>query len=156
MDDKQLIRCGGRIHSAPATEQTKFPFLLPPHSLLTKLIVMDTHDKLHHGGVSITVTTLREAYWIPSIRQCVRKLLRRCVICNQLMGKPYRAPDTPPLPKVRVTQSPLFSVSGVDFTGAVYVKDVQGEKKVYICLFTCDATRAVHLEIVVDLTVDTF
>jgi len=72
------------------------------------------------------------------------------------MGKPYRAPDTPPLPKVRVTQSPLFSVSGVDFTGAVYVKDVQGEKKVYICLFTCDATRAVHLEIVVDLTVDTF
>ena len=63
------------------------------------------------------------------------------------MGKPYQAPDTPPLPKVQVTQSPLFSVSGVDFTGAGNVKDGQGEKKVYICLFTCVATRAVTLRL---------
>ena len=50
----------------------------------------------------------------------------------------------------------IVSVSGVDFTAAVYVKDSEGEQKVYICLFTCAATRAVHLEIVVDLTVGTF
>jgi len=57
---------------------------------------------------------------------------------------------------VQVTESPLFSVSGVDFTGVVYVKDGEGERKVYICLFTRAATRAVHLGVVVDLTVDTF
>ena len=117
---------------------------------------MDTHKKLHHGGVSITVTALRQTYWIPSIRQCVRKVLRRCVRCNWLMGKPYRAPDPPPLPKVRVTKSPPFTVTGVDFTGALYVKAEGQEKKVYICLFTCAATRAVHLEVVGDLTVETF
>ena len=93
LDDKQLIRCGGRIHNAPATKLTKFPYLLPSDSLLTNMIVMDTHNKLHHGGVSITVTAIREVYWIPSIRQYVRKLLRRCVTCNKLVGKPYRAPD---------------------------------------------------------------
>ena len=120
------------------------------------MIVMNTHDKLHHGGVSVTVTALHEVYWIPAIRQCVRKLLRRCVTCNKLMGKSFQAPDPPPLPKVRVTEYPPFSISGVDFTGAVYVKYGEGERKVYICLFTCAATRAVHLEIVVDLTVDTF
>ena len=47
-----------------------------------------------------------------------------------------------------------LSVTGVDFTGAVYVKD--GKRKVYICLFTCAATYAVHLKIVVDITVETF
>ena len=156
LDDKQLVRCGGRIHNAPATELMKFPYLLPSNSLLTNMIVMNTHDKLHHGGVSVTVTALHEVYWIPDIRQCVRKLLRRCVTCNKLMGKSFQAPDPPPLPKVRVTESRPFSISGVDFTGAVYVKDGEGERKVYICLFTCAATRAVHLEIVVDLTVDTF
>ena len=65
------------------------------------------------------------------------------------MGKPYRAPDSPPLPKVRVTESPPFRVTGVD-------KEGKEERKVYICLFTCAATCAVHLEVVSDLTVETF
>lgn len=73
------------------------------------------------------------------------------------MGKPYVAPESPPLPKVRVTESPPFTITGVDFTGALYVKGSTNEEtKVYICLFTCAVTRAVHLEVVSDLTVDTF
>ena len=62
----------------------------------------------------------------------------------------------PPLPKVYITQCPPFSVTGVDFTGALHVKNGGDEKKVYICLFTCTSTRAVHLEIVQDLTVESF
>ena len=72
------------------------------------------------------------------------------------MGKPYRAPDPPPLPKMRVNESKPFEVTGVNFTGALYVKELSREKKVYICLFTCACTRGVHLEIVSDLTVDSF
>jgi len=72
------------------------------------------------------------------------------------MGKPYQAPEPPPLPKVRVMEAPPFTVTGVDFAGALYVRDGKEEEKVYICLFTCAATRAVHLEVVTDLTVDTF
>ena len=91
LDDKQLIRGGGRIHNAPDTELSKFPYLLPSNFLLTNMIVMDTHNKLHHGGASVTITATREVYWIPSIRQYARKLLRRCATCKKLMGKPYRA-----------------------------------------------------------------
>ena len=75
---------------------------------------------------------------------------------TSLWENPIKPQIPPPLLKVRVTESPPFSVSGVDFTGAVYVKDGEGERKVYICLFTCAATRAVHLEVIVDLSVDTF
>jgi len=39
---------------------------------------------------------------------------------------------------------------------ALYVKNSEGENKVYICLFTCGLTRAVHLEVVTDLNVETF
>ena len=156
-DDSKLLRCGGRIHNAPATDATKFPHLLPPNHQVTKLIVLDVHKRLHHGGVGITVTALRQMYWIPTIRQYVRRLLRHCVTCRKLMGKPYVAPESPPLPKVRVTEAPPFTITGVDFTGALYVKgSTNGETKVYICLFTCAVTRAVHLEVVSDLTVDTF
>jgi len=155
LDDTKLIRCGGRIHNAPTTDASKFPYLLPNKHVVTRMIVADTHRKLHHGGVSITVTALRQVYWIPCIRQCVKSVLRRCVSCRKLIGKPYRSPDPPPLPKVRVMEAPPFTVTGVDFTGALYVKERE-ETKVYICLFSCAVTRAVHLEVVTDLTVENF
>ena len=47
-------------------------------------------------------------------------------------------------------------MTGVDFTGALYAHSSEGEKKVYVCLFTCAVSRAAHLEIVVDLTVTCF
>ena len=49
-----------------------------------------------------------------------------------------------------------FSTTGVDFTGALYVRDSIGERKVYICLFICACTRAIHLELVCNLSVDSF
>ena len=44
-------------------------------------------------------------------------------------------------------------MSGADFTGVLFVR---GEQKVYVCLFTCANTRAVHLEVVTDLTEENF
>ena len=122
IDKQHLLHCGRRIHNAPLSETAKCPLLIPPRHPLTSLIIIDTHRKLHHSGVSNTVTALCQVYWIPAIRWCVRKLLHRCVTCNKLLGKPYRAPSPPPLPKMRVTPCPPFSVTGVDFTGALHVK----------------------------------
>ena len=47
-------------------------------------------------------------------------------------------------------------MTGVDFTGALYVRCSDGEQKVYVCLFTCAVSRAAHLEIVIDLTHECF
>ena len=50
-----------------------------------------------------------------------------------------------------------FSNVGIDFAGSSFVKDGQGNmKKVYITLFTCCATRAIHLELIDDLHTSTF
>ena len=156
LDKDHLLRCGGRIYNAPVAELTKFLYLLPPKHPLTNMIIQDTHKKLHHGGAATTITALRQIYWIPTIRQHVRAQLRRCVTCAKTMGKPYQIPDPPPLPKVRVGNSRPFTVTGVDFTGTLYVKESNVEHKAYIFLFTCASTRAIHLEIVTDLSTETF
>ena len=65
-------------------------------------------------------------------------------------------PEPPPLVKSRVSQTDPFQVTGVDFTGALFVRTPSGESKVYICLFTCAVSHAIHLEIVTDLTVESF
>ena len=159
VDDKGLLRCGGRIHNAPLSELARFPYLLPLNHHLTTLIVNNMHVVLSHAGVGATLTALRQSFWIPSGRQCVKKILHRCTVCRRHGGRPYTAPETAPLPKVRVQDVPPFTITGVDFefTGALYVKqDCGEEQKVYICLFTCATSRAVHLEVVADRSTATF
>ena len=158
LDPSNLLRCGGRIHNAPVGRYTKFPYLLPANHKLTTLIILATHISQLHGGVNSTITALRQRYWIPSARRVVGRLLKKCVICRRVTGKPFAVPDPPPLPQARVQEGPPFNVTGVDFTGAMYVKNEgnPSESKVYICLFTCASTRAVHLEVVTDLSEKTF
>ena len=156
LDDNKVIRCGGRILNAPVSELTRFPYLLPRNHPFTTLVIRSIHIKQLHAGTNSTVTAIHQWYWIPAARQCVKKVIRQCVICRKLSGAAYKAPDPPPLPKSRVQDSPPFTTTGVDFTGAMYVKGNGKENKVYICLFTCAATRAVHLEVVTDLTEATF
>ena len=87
LDKSEHLRCGGRIHNAPVNSDTKFPLLLPKDHLLTRMIVYATHKEQLHAGVTSTVTTLRQQYWIPSAQQVVRQLLRRCVDLSQSDGK---------------------------------------------------------------------
>ena len=157
VDSDGLLRCNGRIHNSSLDEHAKFPYLLPPKNYLTNLIIRQAHERQLHAGTEATVTFLRQKFWIPSARQCVRSVLRKCVTCRKTQGKPYEAPDPPPLPKIRVNDEPPFAVTGVDYTGALTVRAKGGSTcKAYICLFTCASTRAVHLELVPDLSMEAF
>ena len=64
------------------------------------------------------------------------------------------------LPSARVTPSPPFSNVGVDFTGPLLCKRGNPRNptlvKMYICVFVCFVTKAVHLEPVMDLTTEAF
>ncbi len=72
-------------------------------------------------------------------------------------GRSYQAPPMAALPDFRVKEAPPFSRVGVDFAGPLYVKDVKGDmSKVYIALFSCCNTRAIHLELIEDLKTQTF
>lgn len=134
LDSNNLLRCGGRIHNAPLSELARFPYLLPPRHHFTTLVIQNAQL---HSGVNATLTTLRQKYWIPSTRQRIKSILRQCVVCKKICGQPYAIPDPPPLVKSRVSLSDPFTITGVDFTGALYVHTTEGESKVYLCLFTC-------------------
>ena len=137
LDKDMLLRRGGRIYNAPLSELAKFPYLLPSKHHFTDLVILQAHTQLHHSGVNATLTLTRQRYWIPSGRQRVRSLLRKCVTCKRVAGKPYAAPDPPPLVKDRLNASRPFEVTGVDYTGALYVRSNTGEQKVCLPLHLC-------------------
>ena len=131
LDKDNLIECGSRIHNAPLSEMTKFPYLLPSKHSLTSLIINMAHVNQFHGRVNSVITVLRQQYWIPKICQVVRSLLRKCVACKKVSGKSYSAPEAPSLPKSRTLCATPFSVTELDFTGALFVRCMDKEQKVY-------------------------
>jgi len=64
-----------------------------------------------------------------------------------------------PLPTDRVQIARPFNLSGVDYCGPFFVHyKIRGKKphKVYLAIFCCFTTKAVHLEVVSDLTTQAF
>ncbi|XP_045541516.1 uncharacterized protein LOC123723018 [Papilio machaon] len=159
LDDRGLMRVGGRIQNSQLDDNMKHPIIVPYQSHLTKLLISDAHQRVLHGGPQLTLNFLRSKYWIVRGKQLIKAHIHNCVPCirhaavtrNQLMGQ---------LPSCRVTPSKPFLHSGVDYAGPVQMRTAKGRGhksyKGYICLFVCMATRAVHIEAVSDLTSEGF
>ena len=150
--DEGLIRCRGRMTNADLCFNARFPVLVPRQHGIANLIVMDCHHKVMHAGVAHTLSRIRYQYWIPKGRAFVKSVLRKCQTCIKHDDGPYRTPAMSPLPASRVTQARPFSHVGVDYFGPVHVKSSPDTVKAWVCLFTCMVVRAVHLEIVSDMT----
>ena len=152
-----LLVCQGRLENSDLNLEAKYPIILPKGHSLTQLIVLDCHSKVHHMRVRATLAELRSRFWITKGRQFVKKILKQCFRCRFMDCKPFNDPPTAALPDFRVTEAPPFSTTGIDFAGPLFVKTKGSEMvKSYIVLFTCFITRAVHLELVLDLTTITF
>lgn len=82
------------------------------------LIIDSVHVKLLHAGINSTVTAIRQEYWIPTVRQYIKSVLRHCMTCWRLQGKPYIAPDPTPLPQSRTQDAPSFSVTRIKTHGS--------------------------------------
>ena len=144
------------MQNADLPAQAKSPILLPGNSWITKLLVMQIHEKVSHGGENRTVAEVRTTYWIPKGRQTIKKLLNECLVCRRFSAKKLMAPNIAPLPRMRVMQTRPFQHTGLDFAGPLMVKDGNQQSKAYVTLFTCATTRAVHLELAPDMSAGTF
>ncbi len=64
------------------------------------------------------------------------------------------------LPEARVNQSLPFMHTGIDYAGPLQIRAYKGRGqksyKGYIAVFVCLSTKAVHLEVVTDMTTDAF
>ena len=158
LDDRGLWRCGGRLQNADMPFTAKHPVLLPRKHPFTALIIRDAHQRVRHNGVKETLTEIRRRYWIVKGRNLIKAIIHGCTVCKKHEGAPFDGPPPPPLPEFRIKENPAFTYTGADFAGPLFVRNHSSSSstKVWICLFTCLVTRAIHLDVVSDLLTETF
>ena len=101
------------------------------------------------------LSDLRSRFWSVHGRQQIRRVLLKCVKCKRLGGRHYSVPSTTRLPEFCLEENFAFRNVSVGFADSLFIKtgisDHCSAEKVYIPLFTCRSSRAVHMELVPDL-----
>lgn len=154
-----LIRVGGRLSNSNFNYDKKHPILLHPKHNITKLIFKSEHLRLQHAGAQLLLFTIKESLWPISGRNLAKQTVRNCVTCFKHNPKNIQIKMSD-LPASRFVTHTPFYITGTDYGGPFLIKTHKGRNskltKCYICLFVCFATKAVHLELVSDLSTEGF
>ncbi|XP_055614826.1 uncharacterized protein LOC129761144 [Toxorhynchites rutilus septentrionalis] len=158
LDNEGLVRVGGRLNLSDAPYDVKHQIVVPGFHPFTQLLLKHHHRKLVHGGITMTLSVVRDEFWPLNGRKAVRSAIRKCYECCRANPKPIQQPIGQ-LPVARVTANEAFACTGVDYCGPIYLKPIHrrtAARKSYICVFVCLSTKAVHLELVSDLSTAAF
>ncbi|KRZ50830.1 hypothetical protein T02_1504 [Trichinella nativa] len=126
-DERGVLRAGGRLVNSDLPASMQHPAVLPGNHELTRGMIRRCHQRQLHAGVEQTLASIRQHYWV-------------------LKG---RSQDGHVTQRSSGGSTSLFT-SG---HGPLYVR--VGRKTTsprYVCLITCMVTRAVHLELVPQMT----
>ncbi|KAL1448522.1 hypothetical protein WDU94_000574 [Cyamophila willieti] len=154
-----ILRVGGRLSHAPIPYESRHPIILPAKSHVALLVVRHYHDNSLHGGPKMVQWLVQRNYYIPGLRDLVRKVTFKCLICFRFVAKPQEAMMSD-LPVSRFAQGRPFVHTGVDLAGPFSLKDGHRRNspviKGYFAIFVCFSVKAVHLEALTSLSTDCF
>ncbi|XP_067306008.1 uncharacterized protein [Pseudorasbora parva] len=155
--DTELIRVGGRLRRAETLDsEIIHPIVLDPQHHITKLLIQDVDQQLHHPGAERVLAELRRRYWVLRGREAVRKHQHSCQDCQFWRAKPQtpKMADLPPC-RLRLFKPPFYS-TGTDCFGPFHVKIGRRQEKRWGILYKCLTTRCLHLDLLEHLDTDAF
>ena len=159
LDEAKLLRVGGRESNSKLPYEKQHPLIIHGKHPLTKLLIHSEHIRLLHAGPTLLTASLCRQFHIVGCRKIVRSITRSCVTCRRKSAKP-QPPMMGQLPMERITPDAVFDKIGIDYAGPIYIKQGSIRKptilKAYVCVFVSLSVKAVHLELVSDLTTEAF
>lgn len=153
LDASGVLRVSGRTQtSAVLSEDAKNPMILHPKDKFVKLLIDQYHRDAAHIEKEAVLSNTRQRFWILKGRSAVNAAWRDCQVCKNNRAKP-NPPLMGQLPPERLTPTfKVFEYTGLDYFGPVTIKIGRRQEKRYVALFTCMTVRAIHLEIINDLS----
>ena len=108
-------------------------------------------------GSSLNNDSSRSLCWIPVLRKLTKSVIQNCYGCKRFRATHCTNPKPVLLRGGRTEQVLLFEMVGIDYVDQQYYK-VKGKMdlKAYILLISSSVSRAVHLELVSNITATEF
>ena len=160
LDENGIFRFRGRISKCLYFDyDVHNPVLLPREHKFTSLLINYCHLKVQHLSIGTTLNYLRElGYWIPKGRAAVKSEIANFAVCRTYNALAFKYPKFTDMPKHHMNLVKPFYHVGVDYTGHFWVMDELGDKsvKMFILIFACLNIRAVHFELLPDMSSENF
>ena len=165
LDEKDdVIRLQSRMHTS--TTQT-FDYVNPiilPKGILAERLTLWTHQSRFHCSQRQTLNSLRQQFWILGGFGYVKELVRKLCKTPRCRFVKFASPRMSPLLTIRIDNPQPWRNVGIDYLGPLLCRHSCGEegleahnvkycphprtRKVWIALFTCLQTRAIHTQVV--------
>ena len=154
LDHDGILRLRTRLEKAVnLTYDQIYPVVMPSHCSISRAIVMREHSRVMHAGIARTVDAVRDRYFILRVKELATNVRKHCRMCKWIRANNETA-SFGALPPFRMDESePPFTNTGLDIFGPMKVR-MKTPGKRYGLIFTCATTRAVHLEVMSDMTAD--
>jgi transposase InsO family protein len=129
-----------------------YPIVLIKESHLTRLIVMDLHQRNAHCNANTVIVQMHARFFMSGMTAYVKRIMRECAFCKRENAKP-KAPFMGDLPVERLAMHRTpFTYVMVDAAGPYEINNYNKIVKRWILVITCLNTRAVHLEPLVSMS----
>ena len=159
IDTNRLLRVGGHQKHSKLSYSRMHPVILHAKHPIARLLIRSEHKRLLHGGPILFMSSLCHRYHILRVRQTVRAITHECTVCRHWSVRP-KPQALGQLPIERLTPCFVFDKTGIDYAGPIYIKYGHVRKpiivKTYVCVFVSLSVKAIHLELVSDLTSEAF
>ena len=150
-----LLLCHGRIQSVDKGG-SGVP-LIPYKERISTLLAEEAH-RANHEGVAGTLLRMRKRAWVVQGPRLARKIVDSCIHCRKCKAK-LCSQVMSDLPSVRTGPAAPFEYTTLDLFGPYTVRDGvrrRTKKKVWGVVFSCMASRAIHADLVEDLSTEGF
>ena len=164
IDEKGLIRSITRLQlSEILPGETKRPIILPKKNSIVEDYVLSKHRLLGHCYPGYMLYFLRRQFRVLGSKREIQRILNLCRKRNCLKPQ-LLAQRLAPLPTARIDEYSPWEKVASDFFGPfitcheckIHNCPHEQKTKAWGCIFTCLQTRAIHLELVEDMTTATF
>ena len=168
LDNNGVLRVGGRIrHMLTKDDNTadlpldKHPYIIPRNHHVAILLIRHYHAKVQHQGRTMTEGAIRSAgLWILGVKRKVNSVIHNCVLCRKLRGK-LGWTQMADLPADRLQVDAPFTYVGLDVFGPWQVivrrtRAASSSNKRWGLLLTCLVSRAIHVELIEELSSASF
>jgi len=182
-DTQGIWRVCSRLNADRKRRNEYFPVYLNRHAPIVALLIKYYHEKNSHGQASEVLADIRNEYWIPSLRRKFHHTIvvdpkTRCITCLRKIAKPYVTPRNTVLKYHKMEFTDPFTATGTDYFGPITYFPTRAGREItlanrrrggrskeakiemtmqaYVCIFTCLATRNIHLELATDLSAEQF